>query len=196
MDKPTSDLLTIRAMGLGAEGQMTAAQWEQHCSDTPGLKEAWERDARNPGRTGAALAKAEREIAADVGGWSLIEGGSNDPIMIMCSGYPVAYVTCGEWADEYPAIRLMEHEGGTKAEAYMERIVYGSVDRHVALANARLIAAAPDLLAGAKLALKTILDEAETRGYEPPADTLLVAELEHAIALAEWRPAPPTGDAP
>lgn len=59
MDK--RDLLTLRAMGLGAEGQMSATQWEQHCVDTPGLREAWERDARNPGRTRAALAKAERE---------------------------------------------------------------------------------------------------------------------------------------
>ncbi len=41
-------LLTIRAMGLDGEGQMTSAQWDQHCKDTPGLAEAWDRDPRNP----------------------------------------------------------------------------------------------------------------------------------------------------
>lgn len=53
-----------------------------------------------------------------------------------------------------------------------------------AQANARLIAAAPDLLAVAKLALKTILDEAAARDFDPPADPVLVAELEAAIARA------------
>lgn len=56
-------------------------------------------------------------------------------------------------------------------------------------ANARLIAAAPDLLSVAKLALKTILDEAEARDFDPPADTNLVAELEASITRA-------TGDRP
>jgi len=38
-------------------------------------------------------------------------------------------------------------------------------------------------------ALKTILDEAEARDFDPPADTNLVAELEAAITRA-------TGDRP
>lgn len=41
-------LLTIRAMGLNGEGQMTSRQWEEHCTSTPGLAEAWEKDPRNP----------------------------------------------------------------------------------------------------------------------------------------------------
>lgn len=51
-------------------------------------------------------------------------------------------------------------------------------------ANARLIAAAPELLDVAKLALKAILDEAEARYFNPPANPVLVAELEAAIAKA------------
>jgi len=51
-------------------------------------------------------------------------------------------------------------------------------------ANARMIAAAPDLLDVARLTLRTILDEAERTGYETPADTMLVAELEAVIAKA------------
>ena len=51
-------------------------------------------------------------------------------------------------------------------------------------ANARLIAAAPELLAIARLALKTILDAAEARDFEPPADPILIAELEAVIAKA------------
>lgn len=62
-----------------------------------------------------------------------------------------------------------------------------SAEEHAA--NARLIAAAPDLLSVAKLALKTILDEAEARDFDPPADTNLVAELEASITRA-------TGDRP
>lgn len=65
----------------------------------------------------------------------------------------------------------------------------GGVETESREANARLIAAAPDLLSVAKLALKTILDEAEARDFDPPADTNLVAELEASITRA-------TGDRP
>lgn len=61
MDK--RDLLTIRAMGLGSEGQMTHAQWEQHCADTPGLAEAWAVDARNP-ESARLIAAAPAMLAA------------------------------------------------------------------------------------------------------------------------------------
>lgn len=49
----------------------------------------------------------------------------------------------------------------------------------------RAVNSHPMLVDVAKLALKTILDEAEARNYEPPANGLLVAELEAAIAAAE-----------
>jgi len=62
--------------------------------------------------------------------------------------YPVAQVISGEWGDEYPAIRI-ENPGaiGEKAEPYMEKIVYGSVDKATADANIRLMVQAPAMLA-------------------------------------------------
>jgi hypothetical protein len=48
-------------------------------------------------------------------------------------------------------------------------------------------AASAEMLSALKFALKTILDEAEARNYEPPANCELVAELEYAIAKAEGR---------
>lgn len=50
MSADLTALLTIRAMGLDGEGQMTSRQWDEHCRDTPGLAEAWEKDPRNPRR--------------------------------------------------------------------------------------------------------------------------------------------------
>lgn len=65
--------------------------------------------------------------------------------------HPVAAVTSGPWGDEYPSLRFAEGGEGTvtpsKVEAYIERIEYGSVDASEAKANARLIAAAPTMLA-------------------------------------------------
>jgi hypothetical protein len=60
---------------------------------------------------------------------------------------PVATAEIGEWGDEYPAIRHIEGNGmsGTTVEAYMHRITYGEVPESAAKANARLIAAAPEL---------------------------------------------------
>ena len=61
---------------------------------------------------------------------------------------PVAQVIRGEWGDEYPAIRI-ETPGaiGEKAEPYMEKIVYGSIDDETADANIRLMVQAPAMLA-------------------------------------------------
>jgi hypothetical protein len=52
------------------------------------------------------------------------------------------------------------------------------------VANARLIASAPDLLEVAEQSLKVILDEAEARDYDPPANIALVNALCAAIARA------------
>lgn len=59
--------------------------------------------------------------------------------------HPVATVELGEWGDEYPAIRLDNSRGSmlAKAEAYMEKMVYGSISEEAGHANAHLIAAGP-----------------------------------------------------
>lgn len=59
---------------------------------------------------------------------------------------PVAKIISGKWGDDYAAIRLVgESSLDYKAEAYMEQITYGEVSEEEGRANARLIAAAPDL---------------------------------------------------
>ena len=62
--------------------------------------------------------------------------------------HPVATVESGPWGDTWPALRSFDNGNmpGTAVEAYMERSDYGEVDPDVAKANARLIAAAPDML--------------------------------------------------
>jgi len=82
------------------------------------------------------------------GPWSACHKGECSCSLVWTAGHPVAEVTRGKWGDSYPAIRLVEGEGmsGTKAEAYMERMDYGEIDEATAVANARLIAAAPELL--------------------------------------------------
>lgn len=63
-------------------------------------------------------------------------------------GCPVAQVIRGDWGDDYPAIRI-ENPGaiGEKAEPYMEKIVYGSIDDVTADANIRLMVQAPAMQA-------------------------------------------------
>lgn len=60
--------------------------------------------------------------------------------------HPVAIVTRGEWGDDYPSIRLTGGSLELKAEAYMEQITYGTVSNDTATANAKFIAAAPEIV--------------------------------------------------
>ena len=82
------------------------------------------------------------------GTWTACYGGGGRDVVVMCEDYPVAIVTSGEWGDEFPNIRLRPREDGmgSHAEAFTEMIVYGDVGKEIAKANARLVAAAPDLL--------------------------------------------------
>ncbi|MFN6952496.1 MAG: hypothetical protein ACK4NE_07870 [Albidovulum sp.] len=80
------------------------------------------------------------------GPWHACKDGACTCKVVWCADHPIADVASGEWGDEYPAIRLDQEGIGAKAEAYLERLVYGSIDPTVAAANARLIAAAPDML--------------------------------------------------
>jgi hypothetical protein len=69
-------------------------------------------------------------------------------LSVNCSDHPIARVVGGEWGDEYPAIRLVGTSSmDMRAEPYLAKAGYGRVDMDEAEANARLIAAAPDLLA-------------------------------------------------
>jgi len=90
--------------------------------------------------------------------------------------HPVAKVISGKWGDDYPAVRLVGTSSlDEKAEAYMDQITYGEIPKEEAKANARLIAAAPDLLEAAKQAMRVW-------PYQMRGST-----LEAAIAKAEGR---------
>jgi hypothetical protein len=75
---------------------------------------------------------------------------------VWTADHPVAEVISGPWGDKYPALKI---EGGSlemRAVPIIEMIDYGEVDEETARANARLIAAAPTLLATLKnLEVKT-----------------------------------------
>lgn len=86
--------------------------------------------------------------------------------------HPVAQVIAGEWGDDYPTIKL---EGGSldrTAKAVMEQITYGSVSEDVAVANAHLIAAAPDLFGCLDEAVNYLAVWASTNGDEKAATLL------------------------
>ena len=91
-------------------------------------------------------------MAHTLGPWSVLA----DTNQIWCADYPVAEVTWGKWGDDYPSIRLVGPSLQLKAEPYMDRIEYGEIFEDTARANARLIAAAPDLLAALKANMEWI----------------------------------------
>lgn len=90
--------------------------------------------------------------------------------------HPVARVESETWGDSYPAIRNVDGGGmsGTKAEAYLEHIVYGTIPEEMAKANAKLIAAAPDLFN----ALSVLADACESMGIPVDAARAALAKAE------------------
>ena len=88
------------------------------------------------------------------GPWTACHNGLCKCKVVSGADHPIAQIVSGEWGDDYPNIRLVAGQAGMGmvAEAYMDRIIYGEIDEEVAVANARLIAAAPDLLAACEVA--------------------------------------------
>lgn len=80
------------------------------------------------------------------GPWRACHEGECKCGQVWTADHPVATVIRGEWGDEYPTIVVEGPSLERVARATMERISYGSVPEDQATANARLIAAAPDLL--------------------------------------------------
>jgi hypothetical protein len=100
------------------------------------------------------------------GPWSACCDGDCSCALVWCPDYPIASVTRGEWGDEYPRLRIVgDSTLEEKAEPYIDRIVYGAVNKNTAAANARLIAAAPELY-DALECLMRILDEASIGSIE------------------------------
>jgi hypothetical protein len=63
-----------------------------------------------------------------------------------CKDHPIAEIVSGKWGDDYPAMRIIGPSIDMKVETYMDQITYGEVPEEEAIANARLIAAAPELI--------------------------------------------------
>jgi hypothetical protein len=64
-------------------------------------------------------------------------------LQISGANHPIGRVESGKWGDPYLSIRQVGPSLDQKFEPYMELIEYGEIPKEVALANARLIAAAP-----------------------------------------------------
>lgn len=78
--------------------------------------------------------------------WHACNNGECSCKQVWIAEHPVAKVTSGNWGDDYPSIRLIGSSSlGLTAEPYMEQITYGEVSEKTAVANARLIATAPEL---------------------------------------------------
>ena len=96
------------------------------------------------------------------GEWTTCNKGKCSCKQIMSAEYPVAQVMSGKWGDDYPSIRVFGPNSlELKAEAYMEQITYGEIPEEVAVANAQLISAAPDMYKALKLTrnnLQTLSD--------------------------------------
>lgn len=84
------------------------------------------------------------DAKAAAGPWNACHDGECPCKQVWHSDFPVAEVTHGDWGDEYPAMRFAENGGlhGTTVEAFMEKMVYGSVGKELATANAQFIALA------------------------------------------------------
>lgn len=80
------------------------------------------------------------------GPWHLCNDGRCSCLTISCSDHPIANAVKGKWGDDYPTIKIEGPSLDAKAVAVMEQITYGDIPKDVALANARLIATAPELL--------------------------------------------------
>lgn len=114
------------------------------------------------------------------GPWTACNDGKCKCRMVSSTEDLICTVTSGEWGDEYASIRLVGPSSlELKAEAYMEMIAYGNVPEGVALANARLISAAPDLL----FALKQIIQDLPSK--RDWLDPVLERMAKDAIAKAE-----------
>jgi hypothetical protein len=114
------------------------------------------------------------------GPWHACSNGKCSCKTVNCADYPVAKITTGNWGDDYASIRLVGDSSlDQKAEAFMAQFTYGSVNEETATANARLIAAAPDLLACCQLAEVAFKNRDQTEG-----EANILAAIKVAIAKA------------
>ena len=108
------------------------------------------------------------------GPWRACRNGECSCKQVWCANNPVAEVVAGKWGDDYCSIRIVgETSLDLKAEAYMEQVTYGEIPEKEAIANAHLIAAAPDMYEALKAA------------WNEDIDTSLAVHQQIAEALAK-----------
>jgi hypothetical protein len=110
------------------------------------------------------------------GPWRACHEGECSCGQVWCDDYPVATVTRGKWGDTYPAIQPQEGTGSVerKYEAVIEMIEYGEVSSELAMANAKLIMAAPELLDS----LRDWLPGADAMGWDTSKARAAIAKAE------------------
>ena len=94
--------------------------------------------------------------------------------------HPIANIISGKWGDSYPSI---EYDKNGKPYIDDNFLEYGEIPEEEAIANALLIAAAPELLDACEYALKTLNYPIPHIGMylgEVTAKTLLEAAIEKA----------------
>lgn len=124
----------------------------------------------SPDTSASALHGAITEAAHTPGPWSVCgdERGGCKCNTIMSENHPIATFERGEWGNEWPSLRVVGGSLDRTAEPYMEFDAMGEIPDAEALANARLIAAAPDLLAALRDALRKVKQYAPN-GFERSA---------------------------
>jgi len=80
------------------------------------------------------------------GPWKACHDGKCRCKQVWSAHHPVADVIHGPWGDPYPALEISGGAIDMTAKPVMRMIEYGTVPDDIAEANARLIAAAPELL--------------------------------------------------
>lgn len=116
------------------------------------------------------------------GPWHACHEGKCPCKQVWGDDHPIATVECGDWGDDYPSVRLTGGSLERKAEAYMEQINYGRIDEDTARANARLIAAAPELLHACQKALREL---GTVRAIKVDLLNYLIATVYQATGNAE-----------
>lgn len=135
---------------------------------------------------------AELDVKRTRGPWKACRKGECPCLNLWCDDHPIAKFESGEWGDTYPAIRLTDEPSmARKAEAYIEKMTYGTIDQEVAKANIQFIVALENAYSNGELVSKSEVERNE-EGYQREIQRLVRAlkderrrALEEAIAVVK-----------